>query len=217
MCMYHEGLRHLTQWWPQHEVEGVGQRDLALSLVTLPAKERAHGFLDWFASNGDESLWQVRALRKMAAACQAGLMDQVRDLPDEKWEWGVQQVLPHLAVAASPSSSNDAPPTIFHAMMVKSGITVDEILSIGVLQGVRPRTTCLKWYADERGKSGNGWPIPLMERLAERVFSGSLLKEIEALSPTQADQGLKLLRQALQQEAPKSTPQSPKKGDCCKG
>ncbi len=215
MCMYHEGLRHLSTWWPQNEVPGVMQRDLALSLVVLPAKEKAHNFLDWFAQNGSADLWQVEVLRKMAAACQAGLMDQIRDLPDERWEWGVGQVLPHLASPASATTGSEPPPTIFHAMMVTSGLKVNEILAIGVLQGVRPRTTCLKWYSDERGTSGNGYPIPLMERLAEKVFKGDLLEKLEKLAVTDADAGLALLRQALTEE-PASATATPV-ADCCKG
>ena len=219
MCMYHEGLRHLSTWWRDNAVDGVQERDLALSLVVLPAKEKGHSFLDWFAENGSADLWQVRVLRKMALACNDGLMGLIRDLPDERWEWGIGQVLPHLAKPVTQSQSGIAPPTVFHKMMVAQGLTVDEIIAIGVLQGVRPRTTCLQWYAEHRGESGSGWPIPLLELLADRVFAGKLLDSIEGL-PSSDDPAaaLKLLR-AARQAAPSCCggEAPPKKRDCCGG
>ena len=219
MCMYHEGLRNLGQWWRDHAVDGVQDRDLALSLVVLPAKERGHSFMDWFAENGSADFWQVRALRKMALACNDGLMDEIRDLPDERWEWGIRQVLPHLAKPPVSAQGKAAAPTIFHKMMVAPGLVVDEIIAIGVLQGVRPRATCLQWYAEHKGESGSGWPIPLLETLAEEVFNGKLLDAIEGL-PLSDDLGpaLDLLRAALRPSSSRSPVQaSGKKRDCCGG
>ncbi|MBN8548564.1 MAG: hypothetical protein J0M12_04535 [Deltaproteobacteria bacterium] len=202
MCMYHAGLRVLSQWWRDHAVDGVQERELALSLVTLPAKERGHSFLDWFAANGADGQWQVRVLRKMALACNAGLMDAIRDLPDERWEWGIEQVLPHLQAPVPTATEQSRPPTLFHEMILADGLTVDEILAIGVLQGVRPRTTCLQWYDDHKGESGTGYPIPLLEKLAGLVFKGSLLDTLEALpaSDDRASKALTLLRAALREE-----------------
>lgn len=219
MCMYHEGLRHLSTWWRDNAVDGVQERDLALSLVVLPAKERGHSFLDWFAENGSADLWQVRVLRKMALACNAGLMDVIRDLPDERWEWGIGQVLPHLAKSAAQAHESAASPTIFHKMMVAKGLTVDEIIAIGVLQGVRPRTTCLQWYAEHRGESGSGWPIPQLEALADRVFNGKLLDSIELLPPSDdPDPALTLLRTGLQSLPSCCGGSAPdKKRNCCGG
>jgi hypothetical protein len=216
--MYHEGLRHLATWWRDNGVKGVQERDLALALAVLPAKEKSHPFLDWFERNGPAGLWQVQVLRKAAQACSGGLMDQIRELPDERWEWGVKQVLPHLALEDIANQCTDEPPTIFHWMMVRDGLTVEEILSIGVLQGVRPRTTCLKWYEEHKGESGEGWPIPLFETLAAQVFNGKLLDTIEALDSSDAGaaRGLELLREIL--KAPPSCCSSsapPKKRNCC--
>lgn len=219
MCMYHEGLRHLSRSWRDNAVDGVQERDLALSLVVLPAKERGHPFLDWFAGNGSDELWQVRALRKMALACNAGLLDVIRDLPDERWEWGIQQVLPHLAKPFTQAQGKVAPPTVFHKMMVAPGLTVDEILTIGVLQGVRPRTTCLQWYAEHRGESGSGWPIPLLETLADRVFNGELLDSLERLPASDDPASALALLRAASQIAPSCCGGSApaKKRNCCGG
>ena len=213
MCIFHEGLRHLSEWWPQNEREGVGQRDLALSLVVLPAKEKGHPFLDWFAAAGPDELWQVRALRRIALACQGGLVDAIRDLPDERWEWGLGEVLSALEAQAPKATQRTPLPTIFHEMMVLPGLTNDEVLQVGVLQGVRPRTTCLQWYVENRGSSGSGWPIPLLERLAERVFSRQLLERID--SCTDASQALKLLRDLPSPESSASS--EPRRRNCCDG
>jgi hypothetical protein len=220
--MYHEGLRHLSTWWRDNAADGVQERDLALALVALPAKEKGHDFLDWFA-DCEPTSWQIRVLRRMARACEAGLFDSIRDLPDEQWEYGVWQVLPHLSkesveVPESFQRASKPAATVFHEMMLLEGLKVDEVIAVGVLQGVRPRTSCLMWYDESKGQSGSGWPIPLLEKLATAVFHQGLLEVIEVLpqSSQRAETAMSLVRNALEVKPSCgcSSCQTPKRS-CC--
>ena len=217
MCIYHEALRNLTSWWRENGVDGVQEREVALALVVLPAKEKGHTFLDRFPCGvGDDSLWQVRTLRKLAFACKNGLIDQIRDLPDELWEQGLRRILPALQ-AASPKQDRTSfgVATIFSEMMLLPGLSVDEILTIGVLQGVKPRTTCLQWYKDHEGESGREWPIPLLEQLAKQVFGRRLLERFDDLPLSGVALAIGLVRDAIAGRTTQVA--SVPKRDCCGG